>query len=156
MVEAGRAAGRVDLRYLGVGLSGGMAAGAVLGALLGTWWIVAAVVAGDGFTADLIFLPLFGIVLGGLGGALPGLVAGLACAVLVPRLEGQDLRSRGRAAGLLGAGGAFVGLVGLVAVLAAAGNGLQVGWPGIVLYGLVAAVPVGWMLARTATAEPRA
>lgn len=156
MAEAGTPVGRIDLRYLGVGLSGGMAAGAVLGALLGTWWIVAAVVAGDGFTADLIFLPLFGIVLGGLGGALPGLVAGLACALLVPRLEGQDPRSRGRTAGLLGAGGAFVGLVGLAAVLAAAGNGLQVGWPGIVLYGLVAAVPVGWLMARTATAEPRA
>ncbi|MFK5582980.1 hypothetical protein [Serinicoccus sp. LYQ131] len=140
---------RVDLRYLGVGLSGGMAAGAVLGALLGTWWIVAAVVAGDGFTADLIFLPLFGIVLGGLGGALPGLVAGLACALLVPRLEGQDLRSRGRAAGMLGAGGAFVGVVGLAAALAAAGSGLQVGWPGIVLCGLVAAVPVGWLMARS-------
>lgn len=138
---------RFALRYVGVGLSGGMVVGALIGALLGAWLAVGGMMSSESPGADLLFLPLFGIVLGGITGVLPGLVSGLSCAVLLPRVT-QESRRRPWA-WLLGGAGTLIGLVGLVALLSAVGTALLLSWAGVVIFGTIAAVPMGWLMART-------
>lgn len=151
---------RFAWRYAVAGLGCGVVVGSLSGALVALVVVLFGMSAGAaGFGLLLVLAPFYGLLYGAAAGSVPGAVAGLACALVLPWVEGA--RARWWTVLVLGAavGGLTVTLV-ATAYLGARGGidvvGAGAGLPGtaeeIMRVAAVVALPSllgGWLMARS-------
>lgn len=146
-------------RYAVAGLGCGVVVGALSGALVALVVVLFGMSADAGLGLLLVLAPFYGLLYGAAAGSVPGAVAGLACALVLPWVEGA--RARWWTVLVLGAavGGLTLALV-ATAYLGARGGidvvGAGAGLPGtaqeITRVAAVVALPSllgGWLLARS-------